>query len=318
MQEQDIVIPISNDGIEKPNSKSNFMKLSENKMNTSNKITKDQNSQFKNNYYNNYIPYQNQYQTEDITINNSNNLKNNKRQNVEVLNSLNDEEIKKIIHNKFIRKVYSLVLIQFGFTFAFVLLFQIKILKNFLFEHTLLYVILLAISCFVLIVSFIILLCKPEYLKTVPKNYIFLLLITVAETILLVYISILYSFHYVLAALVMIIGICFGVFLISLFKKIESKYIVCIIIIACILALIYGFLIAIFRNFYLDFLYCVLGALIFTLFLVYDTQKLKYPDNNGEYEFEIDDYIIAALTIYFDVIRLFIEILKLLGSLGGN
>ena len=69
----------------------------------------------------------------------------------------------------------------------------------------------------------------------------------------------------------------------------------------------YGLLALIIRNYYLIFLYCLLGALVFTLYIVYDTILIRD-------EFDIDDYIFAALTLYFDIIRLFILILRLLGS----
>ena len=83
-----------------------------------------------------------------------------------------------------------------------------------------------------------------------------------------------------------------------------------------ILCFVYGILIVCYRKFYLEFFYCLIGAFIFTLFLVYDTQQLKYPNENGEYEFDTDEYIFAVITLYFDIIKLFIFLLKLLKNLG--
>ena len=77
------------------------------------------------------------------------------------------------------------------------------------------------------------------------------------------------------------------------------------------LSFTYGLLAIIFRNYYLLFLYCLIGVTLFSLFIVYDTQFIR--DN-----FDIDDYIFASLTLYLDIIRLFIEILKILGNLNGN
>ena len=77
----------------------------------------------------------------------------------------------------------------------------------------------------------------------------------------------------------------------------------------------YGLLAAIFRKYYLDFLYCIIGAIIFSLFLVFVTQKVAHYD---ECRFSIDDYIFRALTLYFDIVRFFVIILRLFGGYGGG
>ena len=89
---------------------------------------------------------------------------------------------------------------------------------------------------------------------------------------------------------------------------------ICIIIVAS-LGIIYGILALIFRNYYLEFLFCLIGAILFTFILVYDTQKIAQFNNS---DITIDDYIFAALVLYTDIIRLFIEILKLLGRFYGG
>ena len=79
------------------------------------------------------------------------------------------------------------------------------------------------------------------------------------------------------------------------------------LIILLYIGIAYGIIALIVRNYYLRFLYCLLGAIIFGLFIIYDTIMIRD-------KYDVDDYIFAALTLYFDIIRLFIEILRLLGS----
>jgi FtsH-binding integral membrane protein len=62
-------------------------------------------------------------------------------------------------------------------------------------------------------------------------------------------------------------------------------------------------------GFFLYTLYCVFGIILFSLYLVFDTQLIL-----GRFgkEYSIDDYILAALNIYIDIVQLFLFILSLL------
>jgi len=54
------------------------------------------------------------------------------------------------------------------------------------------------------------------------------------------------------------------------------------------------------------------GALIFSVYLVYDTQLMI--GGNHKMSISPEEYIFAALNIYMDVIMIFLYILRLLGS----
>ena len=62
-------------------------------------------------------------------------------------------------------------------------------------------------------------------------------------------------------------------------------------------------------------IYLLLGVLIFSMYLVYDTQ-LSVGGEHKSYQFDMDDYVLAALVIYLDIINLFILLLQLLN--GGR
>ena len=268
------------------------------------------------------LNYHNQNNINIMNINNKDNITNNNINN-EISNQIHngnmgvvyskreDQNIKEIIRNQFVRKVYGILLVQFILTFGLILICQIKVIKNFLYNHKALYISLMILSGLVFAISFTILICYPSLMRTVPYNYIFLFLFTFSETVLLIYISILYSFQYVFGSIAFVSCICVVIFFMSCIKKISLKFIYLCIIIVAILGIIYGILALIFRKYYLEFLFCLIGAILFTLFLVYDTQKITQFDNNNY--ITIDDYIFAALVLYTDIIRLFIEILKMLG-----
>jgi FtsH-binding integral membrane protein len=57
--------------------------------------------------------------------------------------------------------------------------------------------------------------------------------------------------------------------------------------------------------------YCSLGIFVFGLYLIIDTQMVM---GNGSFAISMDDYVVAALLIYIDIIQLFLYILTLLGG----
>ena len=58
------------------------------------------------------------------------------------------------------------------------------------------------------------------------------------------------------------------------------------------------------------------GALVFSLYLVYDTQLML--GGKHKYALSPEEYIFAALNIYLDVINLFMYILMIVGFSRGD
>ena len=54
------------------------------------------------------------------------------------------------------------------------------------------------------------------------------------------------------------------------------------------------------------------GALVFSLYLVYDTQLML--GGKHKYALSPEEYIFAALNIYLDVVQLFMYILMIVGG----
>ncbi len=54
---------------------------------------------------------------------------------------------------------------------------------------------------------------------------------------------------------------------------------------------------------------CTLGAIVFGIYIIIDTQLIM---GNGKYQITMDDYILAALVIYIDIIQIFLYIVRLL------
>lgn len=58
-------------------------------------------------------------------------------------------------------------------------------------------------------------------------------------------------------------------------------------------------------------LYCSLGIFVFGLYLVIDTQMIM---GGKRFALSMDDYVVAALLLYIDIIQLFLFILSLLSK----
>lgn len=67
-------------------------------------------------------------------------------------------------------------------------------------------------------------------------------------------------------------------------------------------------------SYVMNLLYASLGALIFSFYLVFDTQLML----GGKHKYSIspEEYIFAALNLYLDIVNIFLYILAIVG--GSN
>jgi protein lifeguard len=90
------------------------------------------------------------------------------------------------------------------------------------------------------------------------------------------------------------------------------KYLLC----ALVALIMFGLLSVIFCSGQtcqtLNLVYACAGALIMSFCIVYDTQLMI--GGRHKYSFDEDDYIFAALSLYLDIINLFLYILELIGK----
>ena len=62
--------------------------------------------------------------------------------------------------------------------------------------------------------------------------------------------------------------------------------------------------------------YSAVGCLIFSLYLIYDTQIML--GGKHKYSLSPEEYIFAALNLYLDIINLFLYILRIIGAARGD
>ena len=85
------------------------------------------------------------------------------------------------------------------------------------------------------------------------------------------------------------------------------------ILFVCVIVLfLFGILAICMQNKVVNLVYVLLGALIFSVYLVFDTQLML----GGKHKYSIspEEYIFAALNLYLDIINIFLYILAIVGG----
>ncbi|XP_006824020.1 protein lifeguard 2-like [Saccoglossus kowalevskii] len=212
------------------------------------------------------------------------------------------------VRNGFIRKVYLILMVQLLVTFAVVCLFVFsEPMCDFVQDNPGFYF----ASYAVFLVCFIALACCGDLRRKSPTNLILLALFTLSLSYMVGTISSFYETKSVLIALGICAGVCLSVSLFSIQTKYDFTSCAGVLFACCMCLFFFGFFCIIFRSEILQVVYAGLGAILFTLFLAYDTQLII---GNKRYAISPEEYIFAALNLYIDIVYIFLFILSLFGG----
>jgi FtsH-binding integral membrane protein len=214
------------------------------------------------------------------------------------------EEIHDQLRMGFVRKVYGILSIQLLITAAFTTLTFDKSFREFFFYNIGIFYACSFITLFIVLA----LACFQNLARTVPTNYILLILFTICESYMVATISAFNPPEIVITAALMTATVVIALTLYAFTTKTDFTFLGGFLFMFTAIMLFWGILILIF-GFFLYTLYCVFGVILFGIYLIFDTQLIL-----GKFglEYSIDDYIIAALNIYIDIIQMFLYILQLL------
>eukprot|EP00744_Colponema_vietnamica_P000296 GILI01000532.1.p2 GENE.GILI01000532.1~~GILI01000532.1.p2 ORF type:complete len:258 (-),score=85.08 GILI01000532.1:154-903(-) len=163
------------------------------------------------------------------------------------------------------------------------------------------------------LVCIIALSCCPGVARQYPTNYILLGIFTLAESYLVGAVSATYNTKIVLLAFASTVAVVGGLSLYAWTTKTDFTLMGGILFTVLICFSLFGILCIFFPV--LDTLYSCLGALLFSFYIIYDTQMIL---GNGKYNLSEEDYIFGALTLYLDIINLFLYILSIISKLTGG
>jgi len=162
--------------------------------------------------------------------------------------------------------------------------------------------------------------CCPMVMRQFPLNYILLGLFTVAESVMVGFICLGYTQESVIIALVITAVVVVSLSLFACQTSYDftgcGPYLFCAVM--CLMGLGLAMSIAsmcgatgpAFHT--MRMVMAAGGALIFSMYIVYDTQLIIGGKHQNA--FSIDDYAAAAISLYIDIIQLFLYLLQLFGS----
>lgn len=171
---------------------------------------------------------------------------------------------------------------------------------------------LIALSVVGLLVITCMLVCSKSMRSTVPRNYGLLFLFTIFEGHSVAISCALYDSDVVAMALVLTAGIFLIVTGYALTTKKDFTVAWQVIMTLALASLFIGIVRIFYNSTGMELLSCFVGILAGCYYILYDTQMIF---GGQRHAFEIDDYILAALNIYLDIIVLFARLLGFLQKL---
>ncbi|XP_029906799.1 fas apoptotic inhibitory molecule 2b [Myripristis murdjan] len=220
----------------------------------------------------------------------------------------------KAVRQIFIRKVYAILMTQLFVTVGIVALFTFCApVRFFIQTHPGLYM----LSYMTFFATYIALSCCGDLRRQFPWNLILLVLFTLSMACMMGFVSSFYNTKSVLLCLGITALVCLSVTIFSFQTKIDFTSCQGVLFVLCVVMLLCAITLSIVVPFgyvpWLHAIYAVMGAILFTLFLAFDTQLLI---GNKRYTMSPEEYIFATLNIYLDIVYLFSFLLQIMG--GGR
>jgi protein lifeguard len=217
----------------------------------------------------------------------------------------------KNIRKTFIRKVYSLLFAQLLWTFGVGLFFNLYD-KSIQFVNSDTGQGLFFLSIIGSFTTILILFCNPSTGRKSPSNYIILSLFTLFTSYMVGITTVYYNTQSVYVAFAITASVTIMLTIYAWQTKYDftdkGGYLIAVLT----GLIITGFLNIFIQNNFLQLICSGIGAILFSCYIVYDTQ-LIVGGNHRKYQYSEEDHVFAALTLYLDIINLFLYMLDLVG-----
>jgi FtsH-binding integral membrane protein len=155
--------------------------------------------------------------------------------------------------------------------------------------------------------------------RNYPVNYICLFLFTLFTSIMVATVTAFYDPYTVLGAVAVTATMTFGLTVFACQTKYDftslAPYFFMFFLSITLGTLIFCLLPLAVPDKYSPALYrfwCVIGVMMFSFYIVWDVQLIVGGQHRIQYS--VDDYIIASMILYLDIINLFLKVLELMGN----
>eukprot|EP00933_Yihiella_yeosuensis_P056642 TRINITY_DN5596_c0_g1_i1.p1 TRINITY_DN5596_c0_g1~~TRINITY_DN5596_c0_g1_i1.p1 ORF type:complete len:276 (-),score=37.84 TRINITY_DN5596_c0_g1_i1:120-947(-) len=220
------------------------------------------------------------------------------------------------IRQGFVRKVYGILAVQLLITFIVatpIARMDPKVLAQARYQR------MVTASAVLTLVTMLAMVCCRGLARTTPWNYLMLFVFTAAEGVLVGIICAQYTLGSVIWA-VLLTAIIFGWMTAYAFTTKTDftgfgPYLFGALCVMCAMSLFAAF--GMWMGYQMKplvMLYQACGVLLFTFYIIFDTQMMLGAWGGHKESFSIDDYVFAALNLYLDIINLLINLLALFGD----
>jgi FtsH-binding integral membrane protein len=233
---------------------------------------------------------------------------------IEQFNQEDDKAIDYTIRKGFIIKSYGILIFNLIITGIFICLSFVPKINDAIkhFVDGPFFMLFTALFLCVTIFVCIMFSCFTQVARRVPINYILLFSFTLSMSFYCLIFCAFFNPLHVIAALILTLFATIGITVYAMRTTTDFTFLGGILF--C-----FSFVIFITIIFYffikVTALWLMLGVMCYSLYLIYDTQLIM---GNIGISYGIDDYCLAALNLYIDIIYLFIKILEIIGRLRGN
>ena len=205
---------------------------------------------------------------------------------------------------QFVRKVFGIVTIQLLLTFSICLGCTVDplatLLRSYWFLMFFPFTVAMVIYCY--------LVCHQELARTHPHNIAALFVFTLFLAVFLGMVSAFYTTLVIAFTILFTVGASFGLILFATQTRVDFTSIFAYLYIFLWVAIVFGWVYPLSGGQYLgQLIYSAIIGFLFSCYLVHHTQMIV--GGKHSYQFEIDDYVFAALSLYMDIVQIFLAML---------
>lgn len=228
------------------------------------------------------------------------------------LDAFTDTEVR----HGFIRKVYAIVGVQLLMTIL-IASGVIHLGSSWIPAHTRLGMYLMFVSLAGSIGTLCVFQIYPDVMRRPPTNYLIMLLFTVCESVMIGFACSHYALHSILTAFGIVAAMVISLTLFSCQTRVDFTGIGPYLSVGSIflLGFAFDFVLGTMLGYggstafiTLSLVYSCMGALLFSFYIIFHTQLIVSGKHRSE--FNVDDYVVAAINLYIDIIQPFLIVLQ--------
>merc|ERR1719193_2036513 len=160
--------------------------------------------------------------------------------------------------------------------------------------------------------------CCEGVCRRYPTNYAFLLIFTVSEAVMIGFASAIFTWQGLLLAAGVTCLVVLGLTIYAFNSEVDFTGLGPYLFVGLLVIGLFGLVLALLPNFGVSVevatvCYDLLGVLVFSFYVVFDTQLMLGVYSSHRLSLSVDDYVFAALNLYMDILNLFLHLLSLLG-----